>query len=172
MFAIGTPVIVFSRGVQDFTSGRNYIWQSFVDPALQAGFLGLGAHPRLITRYPELFDETATRFTDPHNTVLMVQLTSGFVGTGLYILVWVAVVLAIWKRTNGVHRRLAIGLSVFLLVHGLVESHVFGYAAYSDLLYAALIAMLVKNTRPEPLFGHRATKVSFPQATATRTEAI
>ena len=137
-FLVWTLLLLITRGPSSFTTGRTTIWASFLEPAAQAGFLGFGSNPDHSNR--EIFNETAAVFRDPHNVWLAIQLTGGHIGIALYLSFWIVTLVAISKLSVGPKKTLALGLALFLLVHGLVESSMPHGPGIMTIMYPVLAA--------------------------------
>lgn len=154
--------LIANNGISSFTTGRDSLWSSFFESSLRVGWLGLGNFPHYIRRYPDLFDEIALRDPNPHNVWLATTITSGYIGLLLLIAFWVSVAFAIVRMPGGPEKTLAIGLSAFLLIHGMVESHIFGGFRIYFVLYAILIGLMSLTYRRRKIRGGEITH-SDPQ---------
>ena len=136
--------IIQSSSLAGFSTGRTNIWASFVEPSFAAGWFGFSHFPDYSDR--TVFDEIADRFQDPHNTLMMTQLTGGYIAIALYVLFWLSVGWWFLRAKSGPNRTLVSGLSVFLLAHGLVESQIFhdGFRVVFP-IYALLVAAISRE---------------------------
>lgn len=137
---VWTVILIGSSGLEGYTTGRVTIWTSFIEPSLSAGWWGYSFHPDYSNS--DIFGKTAATFQDPHNTWLSLLLTAGYPAVILHALFWVATGLAIVKMSAGPRRTIALGLSVFLLTQGLVESQIIQDFRMVYPAFAALLALL------------------------------
>lgn len=130
---------VLSRGFTSFTTGRTNIWASFLSPVADAGLLGYG---RPDYEGSTAFDPTAASFRNPHNALMDVALSGGVVGALLLVIFWAAILNAVRRMNPGENKNLALGLSVILLLTGVVESNAqpdISFAAFGYILLVASI---------------------------------
>ena len=101
-FIFWTLAIIYRSGPRVFTSGRTEILAAIVEE----GEAGLEAIP---------FAE------DAHNAWFHLYLNGGPVAIALAVTFWLVLAAAIWHLPGGQFKTLALGLFVFLNLHGLVE---------------------------------------------------
>jgi len=144
LIGILTIAILSTRGLREFTTGRDRIWESFASAAAQSGLLGLGLPDYDDTR---LFDDVARRFENPHNALLSVQLSGGLIGTALFVLFWLSVFVSIRKMNASYSKVLAIGLTSLIFIVGFVESNAFAGFSFTSMAYGFLVGSLAAEHR-------------------------
>ena len=141
VLVIWSIVLVSQTSLGSFTTGRTTIWSNYVDTAFAAGLFGFGHFPDRETN-PAFNDITRT-FLEPHSIWLSSQVTGGFIGSALHLAFWVSVLIAVSKLPNSTEKILAIGLTVFLLVYGSVETLLStGFRVYYP-AFGLLVALLI-----------------------------
>lgn len=149
--AVWSAFVLAGSGLGGFTTGRTTIWRSFWESALQAGWFGLGSEHGYAE--PQYFDDVAARFQNPHNVWLSNQVFTGYLGTGLFLLFWVTLIMSVAKQQMSSEKILAASLGTFLLINGLVEFHFLPENEIFFLMYAVTIAATARTARPHFLEG-------------------
>lgn len=163
IFGTWAVVLITTSGFSRFSTGRTAIWESYLEPAREAGLFGFG-HLNEQTS-ADVIERFNLLYLDPHNMWLTSQITGGYFGSAIHLAFWGAVVASIWKLAPSTGKTLAIGLAVFLLIYGNVESLLFtGFRVYFP-MFGLLLALLVSgNVRTRKHRKHRKHRDSTSQA--------
>ena len=151
--AIGSFVLIATRGIANFSTGRTRIWSSYVEPARDAGLFGFGHFPEIVDN--PVFNEIAVQFRDPHNAFLATQVTGGYLGSILQLAFWVSVLIAVWRMSPSPQKNLAGGIIAFLLVAGIVESHLYLGLRMFIPFFVLLVALAGQDRRETRLSRSR-----------------
>lgn len=143
VFGVWSVALIATSGFRRFSTGRTAIWESYLEPAQEAGLFGFGHFDEETSA--DVIEKFTLLYLDPHNMWLTTQITGGYFGSAIHLAFWVAVVISIWKMAPSTSKTLAIGLAVFLLVYGNVESLLFtGFRVYFP-MFGLLLALLVSD---------------------------